>query len=327
MIESSFLPFVLAASAGLTVALFVLGLVTMRSPVRAVQGRMQALAATGSIYAGDEPTLLKNQGGGLLNLGNRLDRLVSIGTAEALERSGLPLRVGEYVTVRLFAIALGGAMGVLVARLMELPVAVGITLGLLLGLLAPPLFVRAATKQRSAAIEPQIAEMCDLVASMMRSGFGYTQALGNAAEEMDPPLSIELMRLLGAVRLGGDLDEAMAQLNHRLNSADFDMMATAVSIQRRSGGNLSEILAGVAETIRHRQSFRLELAALTSRERFSAVIIAMLPFVLVLFLSVMDPIRYALLFTDPRGQILLAISISLDLAGYLVIKQLSRVEV
>jgi len=165
------------------------------------------------------------------------------------------------------------------------------------------------------------------MASMLRSGYGYTQALASTAAELEDPLSSELLRLVDSVRLGSDVDEALEELNQRLGSRDFDMIATAISIQRQSGGNLSEILDGVGETIRDRQTFRLELRALTSRERFSAVIVAGLPLALVAILVMMDSDRYGLLFTDIRGQMIFGVAMAMNMVGYIVIKRVSKVEV
>ncbi|MFA7248865.1 MAG: type II secretion system F family protein [Dehalococcoidia bacterium] len=325
MIGEGLIPVMLSISAGVAMLLLVAGVASMRSPARTVQGRVQALAEATSIYANDV-SLLKTRRG-FANLGYRLDRLVAAGTAETLERSGLPLRVGEYVAIRLAAILLGAVLGFGAGLLLGFSAVVGLGLGLLLGCVAPPVVVSVVTSRRAKAIERQLAEMSDLMASMMRSGFGYLQALSATASELDDPLASELTRLVDAIRLGADVDESLEQLNRRLNSADFDMVATAIAIQRRSGGNLAEILEGVSQTIRHRQAFRLELSALTSRERFSAVIIAFLPLALVAFLGLMDPVRYKLLFIDPRGQVLLGVSLALDLFGYIVIKKISKVEV
>ncbi len=157
-----------------------------------------------------------------------------------------------------------------------------------------------------------MVEFCDLMASMLESGFGYLQALTTTAEQIGPPLADELAHVLDSVSLGGDVDEALDELNERLGSKDFDMMATAIAIQRRSGGNLAEILRGVAQTIRERHSFQRDIDALTSRERYSAIFMVGFPFVLGLVLMLMLRETYGLLFTTTMGRVLLGIAVTMD---------------
>ena len=168
--------------------------------------------------------------------------------------------------------------------------------------------------------------MTELMASTMASGFGYMQALIAIADQIDPPMSIEIRKMVDEVNLGGDVDEALAALNERLESNDFDIVATAITIQRTAGGNLAEILKGVAVTVRERQSFKREVLALTSRERFSALIIAGFPLLLVGVLALMVPDMYGRLFTDTIGRIALGVALSLDALAYFVIKAMTKIE-
>jgi tight adherence protein B len=328
--DAQLVPLIIASGLGLTIMLAAAAVIAVRSPVRAVQGRLGSLATDARPYFEDSSSVLRQSAGWRRTLlGRFLQGADNQRVEQALHRSGLPLRVGEYLAIRVLvpiagAVIVGAFMG-FTAGAAAWPV--GLLLGAFAGLVTPPLVLRVATQRRAGAIETQLIELCDLMASMLRSGYGYTQALASTAAEMDDPLASELLRLVDTVRLGGNVDEALDELNGRLGSRDFDMIATAISIQRRSGGNLSEILDGVGETIRNRQALRMELAALTARERFSAVVVAGLPLVLVAALNVMDPDRYGLLFTDIRGQVIFALAMAMNLAGYIVIRRVSKVEV
>ena len=137
----------------------------------------------------------------------------------------------------------------------------------------------------------------------------------------------ELERMMDQVRLGSDVYEALQETAARLDSADFDMVATAITLQRSSGGNLSEILRGVSATIRDRQAFTREVSALTSKERYSALIVAGFPFVLVGVLCMITPEIYTRLFTQPIGRVIFGTALGLDVVGYVTIKRLTRLEV
>lgn len=329
MTEVTFVPLTIAAGIGLAVAMIVAGVGVMRSPATVARGRVQALVERDSPYAsGLDDSVRRNQSRRLNWLTAGLGKGASQETEIALHRSGLPLRVGEFVALRLAAIVAGGvSAAILGATLVSGGGAIaGALAGIGGGFVLPPLVLGILARRRAAAIESQLVELCELMASMLRGGYGYVQALSSTAAEVGNPLGSELQRLVDNVRMGADVDDELSDLNDRLDSTDFEMMATAISIQRRSGGNLAEILEGVAETIRYRQSFKQEVAALTSQARYSALIVASVPVLLVLALTAMDPIRYGLLFTDPVGRMILGAAIAMDVFGYLVIKQVSKVE-
>ncbi|MEX2228217.1 MAG: type II secretion system F family protein [Dehalococcoidia bacterium] len=245
-----------------------------------------------------------------------------------LDRAGLQLRVAEYLALRLvFAVLLAVSAATIVSAAAPGLALLGAIGGLAFGGFAPSLWMRRRVARRRRAIETELVELCELMASMLQSGFGYLQALAMAAEQLQPPLATELAQMRDAVRLGAGVDEALDQLNERLGSRDFDMMATAIAIQRRSGGSLAGILRNVAQTVRERQLFRLEVAALTSRERYSAVIVAGFPLLLLLALTAMVPSTFGRLFTDPMGHVVLAIALASDALGYLAIRRVTRLEV
>ena len=147
------------------------------------------------------------------------------------------------------------------------------------------------------------------------------------AEQLEAPLSEEVRRLVDAVRIGGDTDEALETMTQRLGSRDFEMVSTAISINRATGGDLAAILRGVGSTIRDRQSFAREVRALTARERFSAIIVAGFPFIIVGALTLMLPEMFAVLYTDFAGRLILAVAITMDVVGYMAIKHVSKIHV
>jgi tight adherence protein B len=325
-------PLLVSMGAGLTVLLVVAALATMRSPLRVRAANR--VAAFGSLDRTYQPTasplhdrrvsqvpLLEHLLGG---------RSWTDVTREKLARAGVPLRVGEYLALRVLAVSIGVAAGMMLARRAggePLAQLLFIAIGAGLGWVIPPIVVSMRLGRRHEQIETQLVELCDVMASMLESGYGYSQALHSTSEEVGPPLSTELQRLLDTVRLGGDIDEALDELNDRLGSRDFDMIASAIAIQRRSGGNLAEILSGVAETIRARQSFKREVRVLTSRERYSALIVAGFPFALIALLTWMAPDPYLLLFTDMYGRMILAVALVLDAIGFVIIRKLTQIEV
>jgi tight adherence protein B len=250
-------------------------------------------------------------------------------TQAKIERAGLRLRVGEYMLLRVLAAALAALLAFTFASRAGGP-ALGVVASIpggAAGMCGPALFLRWRIGRRSTQIESQLVEMCELMASMLSAGFGYLQTLTSASEQLEEPLASELKRLVDAVRIGGDTDEALGAMSERLNSRDFEMVATAITINRATGGDLAGIMRGVASTIRERQSFAREVRALTSRERYSAFIVAGFPMVIAGALTLLMPDTFAVLFTELAGRVILAVAFALDVIGYMAIKRVSKIEV
>ncbi len=319
-----------AAAAGLAVTMLVMGVArALATPRVRIHGRLAELADT-SPYERDT-SLLRSSRVSKLPF---IDALVHWrgGIEETrllLERAGVPLLVGEYRALRVVAAGGGLVAGLVAGATAGTPAItwLGAAVGLLAGFVFLPFYVKLRVRKRKARIESQIVEFCEVMASMLKSGFGYLQALGGTAEQIEEPMSGYLQSFTDAVELGGDIDEELGRLNERLDSQDFDMVATAIAIQRRTGGNLAELLERVAGTVRERQSFHREVLALTSEERFSAVILAMFPLVLGLAFMAILPETYTVLITDPRGRMVLGAMLVMDLIGYLAVQRMIKVEI
>ncbi len=330
--STSATPALLALGAGFTVMFLVSGVAVMRPSARGrISQRVSAIQAMSHPYK--------------VTVSPFRDRTVSsipfidalfrgrswtAHTRERLAQAGVPLRVGEYLALRALAVALGVAVGLVLVQRSGGGSAASIfflAAGGGTGLLAPPMAIGVRARKRQAVVEGQLVELCDVMASMLKSGYGYAQALSQTAAEVGDPLAGELRQVLDSVRLGGDVDEALEELNGHLQSRDFDMIASAIAIQRRSGGNLAEILEGVAATIRDRQSFRREVLAITSKERFSALFVAAFPLGIIGVLTLMVPETYGQLFTHPVGRLMLGVALTLDAIGFLIIRKLVKIEV
>ncbi len=324
------LQWLIAGGAGLMVASMVTALSRASQPSRArVRGRLESIQDGATYTAPSDVDLLRPRT--RIPLLHRFvqNEQSSSEVERMLERAGLSMRVSEYVGLRSVIAGVGVVFGLILGLAMGVGPLVAIALMGTAGVLAvltPGFILRRRIAGRRAQIERELVEMCDLMASMLQSGFGYLQALHSVSEQVEEPLASELVRMRDQIRLGAGVDEALIQANERLGSPDFDMVATAILIQRTSGGSLAPILAGVAKTIRDRHLFRAEIKALTSRERYSAVILASFPLLLTAALTAMLPDTFGLLFTDPTGRIVLAIAMVSDALGYWFIKRVTKLE-
>ena len=320
-----------ALGAGLSTALALIGAAQMmRAPRLELRDRINTVTEASPYVSGRMEMLRDRRASRFFLLDAWLQRRDWTNETQLkIERAGLRLRVGEYVLVRGFLATAGGFVGAV------LPIQFGygqlaiitVVAGAAIGMSLPPIVLRVRIKRRNEKIETQLVEMCELMSSMLTSGFGYLQTLSSASEQLESPLADALRRLVDAVRIGGDTDEALDLMTERLGSRDFEMISMAIAINRATGGDLASILRGVAETIRDRQSFAREVKALTARKRYSALVVAGFPFIIAAGLTLMLPNVFSVLYKETAGRIIRGVAIAMDVVGYLAIKRVARIEV
>jgi tight adherence protein B len=166
-----------------------------------------------------------------------------------------------------------------------------------------------------------------LIANALRSGFAFNQAVEAAAKQSEPPMQDELNYFLRDTSLGARPDDALAAMVIRSGSLDLEMLVTTLLVQRTTGGNLSEVLDNVADTIRERDRLQGEIKALTATQRLTGQILSIYPIALGAFLFVLAPSMMKVLFTEEIGRILLAIALTLQIIGALTIRRILSLDV
>jgi tight adherence protein B len=153
------------------------------------------------------------------------------------------------------------------------------------------------------------------------------QSFEFAGRQMEPPIALEIRRMLRDANLGMSAEDALVAMGERIDSRDLDMVLTAINIQRAVGGNLSEILDQVAATMRDRERIRGEIATLTSQQRMTGIVIGGLPVFMFVLFMMMNPTYMSLLFTEMAGRIMLIGAASLEVSGFFVIKRIMAIEI
>ena len=113
-----------------------------------------------------------------------------------------------------------------------IPIPIVSLLGIPVGFFAVAFWLKMRISSRMRKLEAQMIELLQMVASGLRAGFGLIQALESSAEQLPAPLSVEIRRTLRDTAMGASIDQAMLALNERVGSADFDIVITAILIQR-----------------------------------------------------------------------------------------------
>ena len=197
----------------------------------------------------------------------------------------------------------------------------------LLGLIGPLVYLRLKQKQKLTKFNNQIGDALVMVSNSLKAGYGFLQAIEMVAKEMSPPIKTEFARTIQEINLGITTEEALIHLTERIPSPDLDLVVTAMLIQRQIGGNLSEILDNISQTIRERITIKSEVKALTAQGRLSGLIIGILPAGIGAFLLLVNPDYLMKLFTDPRGKMMLVYAVVAEMIAVLIIRKIITIKV
>jgi tight adherence protein B len=165
------------------------------------------------------------------------------------------------------------------------------------------------------------------MSTSLRSGFGIMEAVSTVCREMDPPISHEFQRVLDEARVGGSFEDGLSGMVERIDSQDLRIVARALEIHRKVGGDLAQILENVAGTMREREELRGHVLALTAQQRFSGIIVGLLPLWVVGFFSVANPEFISPLWEEQTGRIILAVGASMEVAAFFLMRRIMSIEV
>jgi tight adherence protein B len=261
---------------------------------------------------------------GMAEAGDRLATASGFsGRLEAmLEQAELPMKAGEFAALIVLCAVAGGVLGALLLGniIFVLVIAAGASL-------IPYAWLVRARKKRQKQMAEQLPDVLSILASSLRAGHSFLQALDQVAGEIKDPSAGEFHRVVSEIQLGRSIDDAMIDMADRVGSEDMRWAVLAVNIQRQVGGNLAEVLDIVANTVRERAYVQRQVKVLSAEGRLSIAILTALPFGIFLYLAVVNPDYVAPLFTTMMGRILLLIGGTLMGAGIFVMTRIVRIDV
>jgi tight adherence protein B len=182
-------------------------------------------------------------------------------------------------------------------------------------------------KRRLKKFGAQLPDALELVARALRSGHSLAAGFHLVGEEMSEPLGDEFARVYEEQNLGIPLEEALENMVTRVPNLDLRFFATAVTIQRQSGGDLAEILDKIGHLVRERFKIWGQIQALTGEGRLSGIVLLALPPVLFVTMYRLNPGYVMMLFDDPMGKQMLAAAIVMQAIGALVIRKIVNIRV
>jgi tight adherence protein B len=201
-----------------------------------------------------------------------------------------------------------------------------VLIGLLLGS-GPTFYVLAKRQQRFNQFEQGLPDAIDLMVSALRAGHSLVSAIGLVAKESPDPIGPEFKVCFEEQNYGLELRTAMDNLVSRVPIHDLKIIATAILIQRASGGNLAEVLDKAAYLIRERFRLRRQVRIHTAQGRLTGWILSFLPVVLGIALYLVNPENMSLLWHRQLGIRLLYTAAVMTVIGALVIRKIVSMEV
>lgn len=190
------------------------------------------------------------------------------------------------------------------------------------GGIVPYLYLRRKKRSRVFQMESQLPDAIDLIARAVRAGHPLSEGLRMAAEEAPDPLAAEFRVTFEEQKFGLPFEEALLGLGDRVEVVDIRILITAILVQREVGGNLSEILEQISETMRARFNLRRQVRVYTAQGRMSGYTLAALPVFVGLAVQAINPAYLQTLFVEPLGQALLGTAVFMQAIGFIWIRRI-----
>lgn len=216
--------------------------------------------------------------------------------------------------------------GWLLASVLQRPLQQALALAALMAAAPWLLQWRRDWRQRR-QFEAQFPEALDYLSRALRAGQGLSSSLTMVGQEFADPVGREFKKTVDEINFGLDFADALHNMAHRVRSTDLDFFVVAIVIQRESGGNLAELLGGLAQTVRERMKLAGKVRVISAEGRLSGAVLGCLPFILAGLLTTLNPAYMAPLWQSEQGLRLVTVGLVMMALGGLWIWKIVRVRV
>ncbi|MCL5291158.1 MAG: type II secretion system F family protein [Actinobacteria bacterium] len=304
-------------------AIAICGYMIFSTRMRLVDGRLAGFAKS-RVYAGGHKALrlvdLQDEVKGPLE---RAVLRLPFGRRFLLELAASKIRVKIEIALRLISSICTISFFAGWLFLGSLVSGVTLSLGVAVGIRA---WLKRKEAEKKKRLQDQLPNALGLIGNALSSGASLVQALEHGVRESWPPISEELRSVVAEVGVGVGLDDALNGLNERLSITELESIIAALTIQRRAGGNLSELLMNANEMLKERVRVKGQLMAETAQARFSGKVVGLLPVIIIGIIFLIDPNYLAPLFETTSGLFLLGLAAIAELSGFAIINRLLKID-
>ena len=199
----------------------------------------------------------------------------------------------------------------------------------LLGLIAalPQFVYRVARNKRLKKFQAQLPDALAMISGSLRAGASLSIAIDSMLSEMDAPISQEFELFQREQKLGSDFETAIKHMEQRVNLVDFQLVVSALRISREVGGNLTEVMDSMADTLRKKSMMEGKIQSLTAQGKMQGIVMACLPIFIGMILMFIEPDAMNKLFTTEIGWATLGVVFVMEALGFMTIKKITSIDV
>ncbi len=291
---------------------------------RRIQQRMADVARHIEPEQTDAYNIIKEQAAGVLPGLDKMatDTSYGLSIARLLDQAGSKKGVS---TVLITSLVFGISLAFAVTALLQKPW--GLVPAFAAGAAAPFLVLMRKRTVRFRKFEENFPEALDLLSRAIKAGHAFQTAMGMVADEASDPIGPEFKKTFDEQNFGLPLKDALNNLAVRMPLLDVRFFATAVLIQRETGGNLSEILDNLSYVVRERFKILRQVRVYTAHGRMTGYVLLGLPAALAVALMFINPEHMNLLFTERMGRLMLMGTVVMQTIGYVWIRKIVTIEV
>lgn len=239
-----------------------------------------------------------------------------------LYQAGSSMRVGMFLLIMAAGAMIAYLVGYVVfARLLHALVF------MVVGGVAPLLILYHKKSVRMRAFSEEFPDALDLLVSALRAGISFSSAMQIVADESPEPIRSEFAIVVEEQALGLEMREALTNMANRVDSIDLKFFATAVVLQRDTGGNLTEVLDNTSRLIRDRFRILGDIQTFTAQGRLTGLILTCLPLALAIFMVIVAPDYFHTMWDNPSGRAVLGFGFLMQLLGSLAIRKIVNIKV
>ncbi len=191
----------------------------------------------------------------------------------------------------------------------------------------PRIYLKYLRKKRLKDFNIQLEDALTSMSSALKAGFSINQAIEVIVNERKRPISVEFRLLVQELRLGIPLEDALQNMVDRIQSEDFELVATAIATARETGGELTVTLERLASMIRERMRIKGKLDAMTAQGKIQAYVIGGMPFLFMFVLTYVAPEMMSAFFNNLAGIIAIIAAGVWTIIGFFVIRKITTIDI
>lgn len=253
----------------------------------------------------------------------KTDRLSIKGLGYLLITAGIPLSPSRFILICLATdLSIFFLTWILLSNFLGAAALFAIALAL------PLVFLFLKKQKIQKQLIEQMPDALGMIVRAIKVGQSVDAALKDAADSMPMPFCTEIRIIYEEIRMGLPFDQAIGNFENRYPGlTDVKIFCTSFIIQRETGGSLTQILEGLADTIKKRFHFQRQIKTFSAEARTSAMVIGLLPLLFVLITYIFNPEYITRLTDNPMGKLIILAAFVLEFMGFIIMRKMARIKI